>query len=825
MTLLPTPTASQNGSGISPQQPWNQPSAVSQAAGMPANQGFDIWGPLQRRKYLIALFCFIGAGLGYLYNAKTPKVYSSSLQLMISTQAPPSLVDGNFQLAQVSLPKHATLASSELVLSNAASSGRFDKMKTFSDTAYPVVALRSMLRVIQGEKETMTIVCSGPDPDELPAILNQVVDSYEKIIDEDSQSNGKQMMGLIQKLSDNISDEKDDADAERIRLLKTLGIQAVDVNGMAMNPYSKRLFDLQDEQSKLKNNLDDIQERAKLLAASLKVDDETSVINPVHVKVAAIAAQKYLNLSRNVFKNHEIQRSNIVNLQAELSQRGKLSERIWNIETQITNLNFDRAEKSNVFASGHSSIETIDQQIEFYREEKQKVQIEVDKLDKYLAEQRKLVENSEMDPTDAARLDEKTFREQEDREWITMYQLSLEQEQAKLVTRYKKVSDEVKEVARNAERVAEGILELNLIQVKIDKKDKAFNAIADRLEEMNILADNHTMTKVKVIDFPKPGQKIAPSLPKSLAIGTMLAFLAGLGLAILVDQSELAFRSPHDIFDRLQIPVVGRIPRINTKQVDSKKAHASLIAAHKPSATASESFRDVRTGLFFRANVDDIKTVLFTSPSPGDGKSTTISNMAISIAQAGKRVILVDADFRRPRVNQYFGEMMEPGLLQVLGGEADIKDAIQTAEIQENLFLLTTGGRPRNPGELVTSESFHELILALRESFDYVLIDSPPVLPVSDPATIASIVDAVYLVTRIRKGVKLTAQKAKDSLDRVGANWMGVIVNGIDENPHYSEYGYQYGGYSYYGGVYGRYYDSRNKEYRDKIQPEKKPKV
>ena len=337
------------------------------------------------------------------------------------------------------------------------------------------------------------------------------------------------------------------------------------------------------------------------------------------------------------------------------------------------------------------------------------------------------------------------------------------------------------------------------------------------------LADNHTMTRVKVLDFPKTGEKVAPSLPKSLAIGTMLAFLAGLGLAILVDQSELAFRSPHEIFDRLQIPVVGRIPRINAKQqTDGSKAHASLIAAHKPSATASESFRDVRTSLFFRANVDDIKTVLFTSPSPGDGKSTTISNMAISIAQAGKRVILIDADLRRPRVNQYFGEQMEPGLLQVLGGEAELKDAIQPTEVQENLFLLTTGGRPRNPGELVTSESFRDLILALRDSFDYVLIDSPPVLPVSDPATIASMVDAVYLVTRIRKGVKLTAQKAKDSLDRVGANWMGVIVNGIDENPHYSEYGYQYGAYSYYGGVYGRYYDSRNKEYRDKIEPEKK---
>ena len=827
MTLLPTPARTQNASPIGPANQrnfyeWNQGNTSTAGVGVPANSGLDIWGPLQRRKYLIALFCLIGAGLGYLYYSKTPKVYSSNTQLMISTQAPPSLVDGNFQIAQVSLPKHATLISSELILSNAAKDGQFDRMKTFSDTSYPVGALREMVRVIQGEKETLTIVCSGPNAEELPAILNQIVNSYENIIDEDSQTNGKQMMGLIQRLSDNISGEKDDADAERIRLLKSLGIQAVDVNGMAVNPYSKRLFALQDQQSQLKTELDDVVERYKLLDASLEKDKETGDPDPIHVKVAAIEAQKYLKLSRNAYKNQEIRHSNIVNLQSELNHRAKLDERILNLDREISTLKFERAKKSNVFAAGHSSIETIDQQVAFYQEEKQKFQEDMEKLDEYLESQRKLTQDNEVKSLTErdSRLDEKAFRDQEDREWIKLYELSLRQERKKLVTRVQKISEQVNDVSQKAESVAEGILDLNLLQAKIDKKDKAFNAIADRLEEMNILADNHTMTKVKVIDFPKHGRKIAPSLPKSLAVGSMLAFLAGLGLAILIDQSELAFRSPHEIFDRLQIPVVGRIPRINIRNTEGLKAHPSLIAAHKPNATASESFRDVRTGLFFRANVDDIKTVLFTSPSPGDGKSTTIANMAISIAQAGKRVILVDADFRRPRVNQYFGEQMEPGMLQVLGGEASLKQAIQTAEIQENLYLLTAGGRPANPGELVTSESFHELILALREKFDYVLIDSPPVLPVSDPATIASMVDAVYLVTRIRKGVKLTTQKAKESLDRVGANWMGVIVNGIDENPHYSEYGYQYGAYSYYGGVYGKYYDSRNKAYRDKISPE-----
>ena len=98
------------------------------------------------------------------------------------------------------------------------------------------------------------------------------------------------------------------------------------------------------------------------------------------------------------------------------------------------------------------------------------------------------------------------------------------------------------------------------------------------------------------------------------------------------------------------------------------------------------------------------------------------------------------------------------------------------------------------------------------------LIDSPPVLPVSDPASIAGFVDGVYMVSRIRKGVKVTMTRAKESLDRVNVRWLGVIINGLDRNPHYSEYGYQYGNYSYYGGRYGRYYEANNKQYRDKIE-------
>jgi capsular exopolysaccharide synthesis family protein len=178
--------------------------------------------------------------------------------------------------------------------------------------------------------------------------------------------------------------------------------------------------------------------------------------------------------------------------------------------------------------------------------------------------------------------------------------------------------------------------------------------------------------------------------------------------------------------------------------------------------------------------------------------------LAISIAQTGKRVVLVDADFRRPRIHQHIDEPISPGTLDVLDGQLQL-DHVLISSFQPNLDLLASGGRPKNPGELVTSPEFNNLILELKSRYDFVLLDSPPLLPVADATAMSTEVDGVYLVLRIRKGVKVSARSAKERLDQVNANVLGVIVNGMDQNPHYSEYGYYYYAYNT---DFRRYYDA-----------------
>jgi capsular exopolysaccharide synthesis family protein len=276
-------------------------------------------------------------------------------------------------------------------------------------------------------------------------------------------------------------------------------------------------------------------------------------------------------------------------------------------------------------------------------------------------------------------------------------------------------------------------------------------------------------------------------------------------MALLIDRADLSFHNPAEIFTRVDVPVVGRLPRLKLIPPKSGELIGSttLVAANHPNSAGSEAFRTIRTHLFFDAATNGTKTIMVTSPSPGDGKSTVACNLAISIAQTGKRVVLVDADLRRPRIHQHFGISEKTGLMSVMKGESSLKEALQPTFLP-NLFVLPCGNRPKNPGEVVTSENFAKVIELLRSGFDMVVLDTPPVIPVADPVSIASLVDGVYLVFRIRRGVKITASRAKDSLSQVNARLLGVVVNGLDENPHYNDYGgyYQYPTYANYGRLY-----------------------
>ena len=230
--------------------------------------GFDLWGPLQRRKYVIALFCLIGAALGYLQFAKTPKTYSSNTRLLISTQAPPSIVNGDMSYDYVVLPTHANLIASELILGDAVAKGNLAELKTFEDINFPISALKEMITVIpdNASGETMTVRCEGPVAEDLPAILNSVVAAYRQNLEDNSESVGKEATDLIQQLSTQLMDEKRKAERRSMELYSRLGIAAVDQNGRIVNPYGAKLRETMEKFDDVQSSLRKLTDRLRMSA-------------------------------------------------------------------------------------------------------------------------------------------------------------------------------------------------------------------------------------------------------------------------------------------------------------------------------------------------------------------------------------------------------------------------------------------------------------------------------------------------------------------------------------------------------------------------------
>jgi len=214
----------------------------------------------------------------------------------------------------------------------------------------------------------------------------------------------------------------------------------------------------------------------------------------------------------------------------------------------------------------------------------------------------------------------------------------------------------------------------------------------------------------------------------------------------------------------------------------------------------AEAYRTIRTAVFFGAPKGEAKTILVTSPAPSDGKTTLVSNLAITMAQAGQKTLILDADFRKPMQHNVFRINHEHiGLSSVLAGATNLQTAIHSTEIG-GLDILTRGPEVPNPSEILNSSSFAKLLKHLANTYDRIIIDSPPVTPVTDAQIIAAICDITLLVLRAEKSTRKISRQARDGLLSVGAHMLGVVVNDVPRKGRYGYYG-SYGNYdSYYGG-------------------------
>jgi len=362
---------------------------------------------------------------------------------------------------------------------------------------------------------------------------------------------------------------------------------------------------------------------------------------------------------------------------------------------------------------------------------------------------------------------------------------------------------------REAEQIAEKTIQYNILKREVDTNKQLYEGLLQRLKEAGVSAGLKA-SNIRVVDPAEiPRKPVRPMILLNLALG--LAFGLGLGAsaAFLQEYLDNTLKSPDDIERYLRAPWLGMIPSVTSldghrrlygygsrRRKLAAGVRASEIISHETSPTAlQEAYRSLRTSILLSAAEHAPRTLLVTSASPGEGKTTTAANLAIALAQLGSRVLVIDSDLRKPRLHRIFQLDSRQGLVTHLTGLLPSADVIQHSYVP-NVDVVVCGPVPPNPSELLSAPRMDDLVGQAAKTYDVVILDSPPVLNVADARILARIVERVVLVVEGGKTPRELVRRAHALLAEAGGNVLGVVLNNVDvtQDSYYYERSY----YNYY---------------------------
>jgi tyrosine-protein kinase len=298
-------------------------------------------------------------------------------------------------------------------------------------------------------------------------------------------------------------------------------------------------------------------------------------------------------------------------------------------------------------------------------------------------------------------------------------------------------------------------------------------------------------SSAQVVGHAGPGTQVQPKTTRNVALGVLVGIALGVGLAFLRETLDTRVRSADEVGDRLGLPLLGHVPR------PDGHLNGNLAALSEPTGAGAEAFRILRTSLDITRLQNDVASIVITSTTEGEGKSTTAANLAVTLARSGRHVILLDLDVRQPGVDRFFDLADRPGLTRVAAGEATMAEALSVVDVHPGsvvadngiLEVVKVGPAPPDPGEFLSSTFVTEAVHALAKRCDVLLIDSPPMLAVGDAMVIATSADAVVVVTELNAIRRLTLAETRRILESCPARKLGFIATGGDSG---SGYGYRY---------------------------------
>lgn len=748
----------------------------------------DLLGALWRYRWAVILPAIAGAIIGFMVYLKTPETHRSTTKLMVESEQP-AIMDSMTGDLIGGVPSLEILESqlfSDRVLQMAYENEQMapfresegNSLAGFFNVARDSLSLESDgLNDMSAQAIVTLMHFESTDAELCQSAVSAFSDSLQQFFNEKQKSSRSELLRLINVATDKIHPKIDELE-QRYREFREDAPLVWNADGEAINPHRERQMFLVQRRSE---QVQILRAKLNLLGAIEDIDEESS--DPIlSLGIIGQLLGIEIRIPETDISSNDAMASDV--------KLGGLE-----IDQQLVPLMVKRNQYAAEFGDSHPTVRQLDAELTVMKSELKRLFEEQSKRMLQIAEENVAFS---VDPIVRAKEAIKTV---------------LIATRAEIGLLQKDIGDLEIQIAgekSDATKLSKVEQENAAILREIDRNRELINDLQEQMARVT-LTEEESGTKVIQLAAPTRPYLVGPSLTKSLGFGTFLGIALGAGLALLLEKNANTFRDPDEIAQILGAPVLTHVPFFKGRIKKPKKGEVNpykdldpyLSVVHAPASIVSEAIRSCRTSVFFETAGPGGKIIQVTSPLPGDGKSTIAGNLACSIAQSGKRVLAIDCDLRRPQLTDNFAMQTKIGLTNVLNGECDPDDASHQSPIA-TLRVMPSGAIPANPAEALTLPEMVDLMNMLREQYDYVILDTPPLLVVTDPSITASMVDGVILALRVRRKSKPNAKESLNILRAVGARVLGVVINNSDETS--ASDGYRGYGYYRYGRYTSRYY-------------------
>lgn len=754
----------------------------------------DLIGLVRRRWPLVMLGVFLGicGAIAYQYTA-TP-IFESDIEILVGRRTSELTTSGTATTAYASgdliqedqLATHMQLFISRRILGDAIQKQKLDKFTSFVEAKkkgmQPIDHILENIEIRRGgqgtAQEAMVLSASyrDPNPEHASKVLEAIYASYRDYVERHAQNTSEDAIKLIKAAQETHEVELREADKAYREFISNVPVL---LDGEKIKDIHKeRLESMESELNTVRTSLAQSQSRLEVITAYLEAAENGEVSDMDHLALLSQREVERLKLFLDVTRG-EIQSEAF---QAEQPIRQEVAKAQYNRLLDLLQKERTLAED---YGAGHPLVEATKQEIDVIRS--------------FI---------SENAPAQSA---EKTKKMDPQSMLQTFVQL-LKNDIVDFSKRREMLLIESETELKKAKEIENSFLMGASLKSNLSRAQTRYDEVALRLQEIN-LAGSYAGFSTDILADPEVESSPAwPRLPIVGILGTVLGGLLGLSLAVLAEITDSTFHDAGDVEKSVGAAVCAHVPQFDLAALRKKVAPESNVAPvvaafHAPRSSEAEIYRVARTSLLFKKGDGNAQILMVTSPHPGDGKSTTISNLAVSFAQTGKKVLLIDADMRRPTINSIFGIDSSPGLSDSIIEISELDLSFHQSEVP-NLTIMPHGVRTSEPAELLQSPKFLTVLDQCRKRFDFILIDAPPVLAVADPVIIAPVVDAVLMALKIRKNGRRSVERAVQVLKEVDVKPVGLIVNSTDRKSN-KNYGYsdRYNTDRYsYVGKYNEYY-------------------